>query len=187
MSSSQASEEFEVAVELMEVDEALEGMPELMDLAFDDGDSEPDDNSEDDRSEEFEDEDELGNEADDDEVLVDGELWSSFRPGIAKWVRRTIKQMYSTCYEEPRDVPIPRPPAQMPHTLKVLKTERPDQFREILQVTPYTFDKLRETIENDPIFFNNSNNPQIPVEEQLAITLYHFGHDGNAASQASVG
>jgi len=27
-----------------------------------------------------------------------------------------------------------------------------------------------EKIEDDPVFFNNSNNPQIPVEEQLAIT-----------------
>lgn len=75
----------------------------------------------------------------------------------------------------------------MPHTLDVLKAERPDLFREILRVTPYTFDKLHEKIKNDLIFFNNSNNPQIPVEEQLAITLYRFGHDGNAASQASVG
>ena len=75
----------------------------------------------------------------------------------------------------------------MPHTLDVLKAERPDLFREILRVTLYTFDKLHEKIKNDLIFFNNSNNPQIPVEEQLAITLYCFGHDGNAASQASVG
>jgi hypothetical protein len=72
-------------------------------------------------------------------------------------------------------------------TLNVLKVERPNLFHEILQVTLYTFDKLHEKIEDDPIFFNNSNNPQIPVEEQLAITLYHFRHDGNAASQASVG
>ena len=90
-------------------------------------------------------------------------------------------------YEEPRDEHIPRPPAQMPHTLEVLKVERPDQFREILRVTLHTFDKLCEKIEHDPVFFNNSNNAQIPVEEQLAIALYRFGHDGNAASQASVG
>ena len=75
----------------------------------------------------------------------------------------------------------------MPHVLKILKVERPDHFREILRVTPYTFDKLREKIEDDPVFFNNFNNPQIPIEEQLAITLYRFGHDGNTVSQASVG
>jgi hypothetical protein len=50
-----------------------------------------------------------------------------------------------------------------------------------LWVTLYTFDKLHEKIENDLIFFNNSKNFQIPAEEQLAITLYRFGHDGNAA------
>jgi hypothetical protein len=115
------------------------------------------------------------------------EVRSLFGPGYAKWVRKAIKQMYSTQYEEPRNKPVPCPLAQMPHTLEVLKDERPDLFCKILRVTSYTFDKLREKIENDPIFFNNSNNPQIPVEEQLTITLYHFGHDGNAASQASVG
>lgn len=75
----------------------------------------------------------------------------------------------------------------MPHVLNVFKTEWPDLFREILHVTPATFDKVVQKIQDDPIFFNDSNNPQIPVEQQLAITLYHFGHDGNAASQAGVG
>jgi hypothetical protein len=41
-------------------------------------------------------------------------------------------------------------------------------------------------ISDDPIFFNNSNNPQMPVEDQLAIALYRFGHEGNAASLQSV-
>jgi hypothetical protein len=36
------------------------------------------------------------------------------------------------------------------------------------------------------VFFNNSNQPQLPVEIQLAILLYRFGHDGNAASLQSV-
>jgi hypothetical protein len=188
MNSSQTSEDMEDAIALMEVDAAIEDMPDLVDFYFKvfDDDSD-DDGSEDHESEESDDEDESGNEADDEEVWVDEELRSSFGPGYAKWVRQSIKRMYSTRYEEPRDEPIPRPPAQMPHTLEVLKDERPDIFREVLRITPYTFDRLREKIEKDPIFFNNSNNPQIPVEEQLAITLYRFGHDGNAASQASVG
>jgi hypothetical protein len=190
-SGSQTSEEFENEVAMMEVDEALEDMPDLVDFDFklfdDDSDSESEDDETDELDEDGSDEDESGNEADDEDVWVDGELQSSFGPGAAKWVRKTIKQMYSMRYEEPRDKPIPRPPAQMPHTLEVLKIERPDQFREILRITPHTFDKLREKIEHDPVFFNNSNNAQIPVEEQLAIALYRFGHDGNAASQASVG
>lgn len=181
-SSSQTSEDFEEAIALMEVDEALEDMPDLVDFDFKLFDDDDEDEEEID-----DDEDELGNEADDEEVWIDEELQSSFGPGYAKWVRKAIEQMYSTRYEEPRDEPVPRPPAQMPHTLEVLKDERPDLFREILRVTPYTFDKILEKIENDPVFFNNSHNPQIPIEEQLAITLYRFGHDGNAASQASVG
>lgn len=36
------------------------------------------------------------------------------------------------------------------------------------------------------MFYNNSNNAQLPVETQLAIALYHFGHDGNAASLQDV-
>jgi hypothetical protein len=36
------------------------------------------------------------------------------------------------------------------------------------------------------VFFNDSNNPQLAVKDQLAITLYRFGHDGNAASLQGV-
>jgi hypothetical protein len=95
--------------------------------------------------------------------------------------------MYSQQYEQPHNEPISQPTPQMPHVLKVLKVKFPDQFWEILQVNPATFNKIVDNIKNDLIFFNNSNNPQIPMEQQLVITLYHFGHDGNAASQAAVG
>ena len=74
----------------------------------------------------------------------------------------------------------------MPHVLEVLKVERPDHFWEILRVSPTTFDKIVRKIQDHLIFYNDSNNPQIPVEQQLVITLYRFGHDGNAASQAAV-
>ena len=74
----------------------------------------------------------------------------------------------------------------MPHALSVAKHDDPHQFCKLLQVTPSTFNKLLKKIENDPVF-NNSNNIQIPVEEQLAIALYHFRHNGNAVGQASVG
>lgn len=43
-----------------------------------------------------------------------------------------------------------------------------------------------EAIKDDEIFHNNSNNAQIPVEQQLAIALYRFGHYGNAASTMKV-
>lgn len=39
---------------------------------------------------------------------------------------------------------------------------------------------------HDPIFHNNSQNEQHPVDEQLAFTLYRFGHFGNAAGTLKV-
>ena len=33
---------------------------------------------------------------------------------------------------------------------------------------------------------NLSNNPQMPIEEHLAIALFRFGHYGNAASTLKV-
>ncbi|KAJ7125825.1 hypothetical protein C8R43DRAFT_898044, partial [Mycena crocata] len=57
-----------------------------------------------------------------------------------------------------------------------------DHFRQELRVSPVTFDALVAALGNDSIFFNNSNHPQLPVDQQLAVALYRFGHDGNAAS-----
>lgn len=184
-SGSQTSEDLEEEMVLMEVDAELNGMPELVHnrLFDDDDDSEDgwgDSSSESEEDSESDSELESGNDGDDEELWDDG-MPSSFGPGIAKRVRDSIMKMYSTRYEEPRDVPRSRPPPQIHHCLEVTKAENPEEFREILRVTPLTFDKLVEKIENDPIFFNNSNNPQLPVEQQLAIALYRFGHDGNAA------
>ncbi|KAJ3817455.1 hypothetical protein F5880DRAFT_1492910, partial [Lentinula raphanica] len=73
------------------------------------------------------------------------------------------------------------------HVLMTLKMGHADHFREQLRVTPYTFDKLVSAIEDDVIFENYSETArQAPVEEQLAVVLYHFGHDGNAANVQGV-
>ncbi|KAG1798341.1 hypothetical protein EV424DRAFT_1352572 [Suillus variegatus] len=105
---------------------------------------------------------------------------------LSQYVRCTYRAIYAHRYDAARNKPIPKAPSQLPHILEVLKVERPDKFREILRVNPDTFDKIVEKIKDDTVFFNNSNNPQQPVEEQLAITLYRFGHNGNAASQSQV-
>jgi hypothetical protein len=70
----------------------------------------------------------------------------------------------------------------MHHVLFTLKSAHPGQFHEDLCVNPLTFDALVGKLQNDSVFRNNSSKPQMPVEEQVAITLYRFGHDGNAAS-----
>jgi hypothetical protein len=41
-------------------------------------------------------------------------------------------------------------------------------------------------IETDPIFSNNANVSQGPVSEQLAITMFQFGHYGNTPSVEAV-
>ena len=114
-------------------------------------------------------------------VLDPGDRWARLR----QWVHQQIDQMYANRYEVPRDE-LPRGPSTMRHVLMTLKSARPDKFREELRVTPLTFDAIVAAIAPDPVFQNNSNNAQTPVEEQLAITLYRFGHDGNAASLQSI-
>ena len=100
---------------------------------------------------------------------------------LRTWVHSTIEDMYSKRYEQSRNQ-LPRGPSYLAHVLTTLKNGRPDHFRTCLRVTPLTFDKIVAKIIDDPVFQNNSRNPQAPVEEQLAVTLYRFGHDGNAAS-----
>jgi len=72
-------------------------------------------------------------------------------------------------------------------TLKVYKTHEPGIFRELLRIEPSVFDSLVALLELDPVFQNKSINSQLPVEEQVAITLYRLGHFGNAASMTKVG
>jgi hypothetical protein len=66
------------------------------------------------------------------------------------------------------------------------KINRPDIFRSYLRMTPSCFDRLVLALQDDEVFRNNSNNSQMPVEEQVAIALYRFGHYGNAVSTLKV-
>jgi len=117
----------------------------------------------------------------DDEHSLSGDDSGISRPIFQTFVRHTLQDMYANRYEAPRDQH-PRGPSLMQFTLDKYKRLRPDLFRQDLRVSPDTFDKIVEKIANHPIFFNNSNCPQSPVEDQLAITLFCFGHYGNAAS-----
>ena len=56
------------------------------------------------------------------------------------------------------------------------------RFINMLCVTPLVFQIILDLIEEHPIFTNNSNNAQTPVEQQLAVTLYRMGRYGNGAS-----
>jgi hypothetical protein len=111
--SSQTSDDLEEDVALMELDEALEIMPELvdMDVRLFDEDDDTSEESEDDSDESNESDNDSGNDADDEEAWVDEVLESYCGPSVAKQVHKYIEDMYSTRYEEPCDKPIPRPPA----------------------------------------------------------------------------
>ena len=52
----------------------------------------------------------------------------------------------------------------------------------MLYILPHIFDFILDLIKDHSVFHNNSNNEQTLVYIQLAVTLFYFGHCGNAAS-----
>lgn len=52
----------------------------------------------------------------------------------------------------------------------------------MLRVTSGVFQVILQLIQDNPVFCNESNVPQSPVEKQLAVTLYRLGCFGNGAS-----
>jgi len=76
--------------------------------------------------------------------------------------------------------------AQLQLLLIEWKVNRPKIFHSYLRIDPACFDNLVTVIHDDEVFHNNSNNTQMPVDEQVAITLYRFGHYRNAASTMKV-
>ncbi|KAF7310164.1 DDE Tnp4 domain-containing protein [Mycena indigotica] len=55
-------------------------------------------------------------------------------------------------------------------------------FVNIVRISPFVFASIVTMIENDPVFQNNSQNEQTPVDKQLAVTLYRMGRYGNGGS-----
>lgn len=52
--------------------------------------------------------------------------------------------------------------------------DKADHFVNLLRMSPESFDILHELITDYPVFQNHSQNPQAPVQEQLAVTLYQL-------------
>jgi hypothetical protein len=76
---------------------------------------------------------------------------------------------------------------QLTLVLNEYKYDDIPRFRRNLRVTPDTFDALLEHIENHEVFTGgNGAAEQTPVEHQLAIALFRFGHFGNASSVESI-
>jgi hypothetical protein len=72
------------------------------------------------------------------------------------------------------------------HLLEEWALFSPDKFRRKLCVEADVFDELTKLIQEHPIFYNRSNNPQLPVAVQLAIFLNGVGHYGNAATTEDI-
>ncbi|KAH9952251.1 hypothetical protein BGW80DRAFT_1440900 [Lactifluus volemus] len=102
-------------------------------------------------------------------------------PTTSDAILETLGQLYSKRYLNPRQ-DINKDGQQLHLLLHNYKFNRPDIFRSYLRIGPGCFDDLVNVLKDDPVFHNNSNNPQMPIDEQLAITLFRFGHYGNAAS-----
>ncbi|KIK80388.1 hypothetical protein PAXRUDRAFT_122240, partial [Paxillus rubicundulus Ve08.2h10] len=50
-----------------------------------------------------------------------------------------------------------------------------------LRVSPEVFQSILGLIDDHPIFYNQSGNPQEAIEVQLGVTLYWMGWYGNCA------
>lgn len=56
------------------------------------------------------------------------------------------------------------------------------RFRRVLRTDRHSFQHVLRLIQTNPIFENESNISQAPVEDQLHYGLYKLGHDGSLAS-----
>jgi len=123
-------------------------------------------------------------------------LRNVFTPGDRRTLEHLQKQsdldikallaILLTRYPNGRDTPVPK--AGNLH-LAWQYAENPahhHRFVDMLRVTPLVFQTILTLIEEHPVFMNNSNNGQTPVEIQLAVTLYRMGRYGNAASVEDV-
>lgn len=76
----------------------------------------------------------------------------------------------------------PRDPVPKSNVLVLLLNRFKDEkFRSFARMNRSSFRAVYRLLCDDPIFTNNSNNPQAPVESQLLYALYKLGHEGNAS------
>ena len=94
-------------------------------------------------------------------------------------IANLLKVITETCVINPHKV---AKCSQLFLVLVDFKKDDPKQFHQNLQVSPETFDELVTRIEDHAIFCTGAYAEQAPIEIQLAVALYCFGHNGNAAS-----
>ena len=108
--------------------------------------------------------------------------YRNYRQAVTR-IQRFLHFLLTTRVIFPNDVP---KFSQLGLVLNLYKAWDSKRFRRNIRVDPSTFDFLLGLIINDPVFISQSNVPQLPVEQQLAITLYRFGHYGSAASVEAI-
>jgi hypothetical protein len=98
---------------------------------------------------------------------------------------QTLKAIRETRYLSPRD---PVAKSGNIHLAWVYAGDPKDhnRFTNMLRVSPYVFSAILDLIKDHEVFTNNSNVPQTPVDQQLAVALYRLGRYGNAASVEDV-
>ena len=105
--------------------------------------------------------------------------------GVKDTLLKSLSLLYQDRYQEEQRK-IPKTGDNMEKLLTVYKAGFPNIFRSFVRMSPACFDTLVNSIKDHPVFHNNSNNPQMPIEEQVAIALFRFAHHGNAASVLKV-
>ncbi|CAK5267593.1 unnamed protein product, partial [Mycena citricolor] len=101
-------------------------------------------------------------------------------------IRERIQQLESVRTLKPR-TKVPKR-SQLSLVLVLYRKDDPVRFRRNLRVAPNTFDGIVRQIENNPVFGGEeeTGKRQLPVDRQLAIALFRFGHYGNSASVESI-
>ncbi|KAF7291261.1 DDE Tnp4 domain-containing protein [Mycena indigotica] len=77
--------------------------------------------------------------------------------------------------------------SQLYLVLELYKKDDEKCFRHNLRVSPETFDEILKRIQDHHVFVSEGPHDQFPIDKQLVIALFWFGHFGNAASVESVG
>ena len=76
----------------------------------------------------------------------------------------------------------PMPCAPQLHVLPIYARSWPKKFWQKLRIDPQIFNDILDHITDHPVFHNQSNNKQLPVDQQLAIFLNRIGHYGNGVT-----
>src|SRR5882672_10948869 len=118
---------------------------------------------------------------------LDGETyaWDETLPPLSKTFLQGLLALHASHYINPH-ISIPKTGHLLWILLNVYRIGHESIFRTYMHISPQTFDSIINKISGAGIFHNNSQNPQLPVEHQLTITLFQLGHYGNATSMQKV-